>query len=204
LVEKKSIIAYQESCTDTIVDFEVIIDSDNFSVENTVNLLKLSSTIKTSNMHAFDKEGRIKKYDMVSEIEEEHFIERMKLYEVRRNYQLKVLEHEFKILNEKCRFFNGRLDGSIKLEGQNMNTVLENLKSKKFNELGKTFNDSNKTFEYLTNIKIFDVTNEKMEKLISEKDNKNKELIKMKNISIKEIYIQELQELEKCLNNYFQ
>ena len=200
LTEKKDILSYQEACTDTIVDFEVILDSDGFSVEKTVNLLKLSSTLRTSNMHCFDAKGNIKKYETTSEIEKEHFLKRLMLYEDRKRHQIKVLSHEFKILKEKCRFFNSRLDGTIKLEGEKMNTVLENLKRENFKELGKTFDDTSKTFDYLTNIRIFDVTNEKMEKLVSEKNNKNKELQLMKNMSVKDMYIKELEDLEEFLD----
>jgi len=197
LVDKKLIISYQEACTDVVVDFDVIFDSNNFNKEDAVSILKLSSTLRISNMHCFDAFGKIKKYENTSCIEKEHFEERMRLYSKRKNYDIALLSHEFKILKEKCRFFENRLNGTIKLEGEKFETVLNNLKSMNFKELGKTFNDNSKTFDYLTNIKIFDVTSEKMEKLISERNEKQRFLEFTKNLTEKDMYMNDLVELEK-------
>ena len=197
LVEKKQILSYQEACTDTIVDFEVIFDSETFDRENLVSLLKLSSTIRTSNMHCFDANGKIKKYETTCDIENAHFEERMNLYSKRKNFHIKVLTHELKILKEKCRFFDSRLNGTIVLEGQKLEDVIQNLKNINFKELGKTFDDQNKSFDYITNIKIFDVTSEKMEKLVNEKEKTEKELEYMENISIESMYMNDLLDLEK-------
>lgn len=45
---------------------------------------KISTTISTSNLVCFDKEGRIKKYDNVNDILKDFFEERLKYYQARK------------------------------------------------------------------------------------------------------------------------
>ena len=198
LVDKKVIVSYVGACTDTIVDFEVIV-TDSFDMENVEDILKLSSTIRTSNMHCFDVSNRIKKYDNVADIEHDHFEERKRMYHVRKSYQLQVLSHELLLLEEKCRFFSNKLEGSIKIEGRRFQDVLDDLKNMGFKEMGKTFIDTDISFDYLTNIKIFDVTSEKMEKLDSERVAKKYELELLRKTPIENIWIKELDELNDLL-----
>lgn len=197
LVDKKTIISYVGACTDTIVQFEIIVSED--FPENVEDILKLSSIIRTSNMHCFDVHGKIKKYSDTSEIEKDHFEERMRMYHVRKDRQIRVLSHEILVLEEKCRFFSCKLDGSIKMEGRKIDEVLRDLRNTKFEEIGKTFDDPELSFDYLTNIKLFDVTSEKMDRLDEERKAKIAELEILQSSSVEDIWIKELNELEALL-----
>lgn len=56
----------KEYHTDTSVHFEVHLSPENMAAavaEGLVKKFKLSTTMSTSNMHLFDEEGRMTKYD---------------------------------------------------------------------------------------------------------------------------------------------
>ena len=61
---------YREHNDDTTVHFEVILSEENLIMAKQEGLLKkfkLTTTISTSNMHLFDQNGVIKKYDTPEE-----------------------------------------------------------------------------------------------------------------------------------------
>ena len=57
---------FRQNGDDAIVDIEVRLKLDKIAMvmqEGLLKKFKLTSTISTSNMHLFDAEGKIKKYD---------------------------------------------------------------------------------------------------------------------------------------------
>ena len=54
-------------------------------------LLKLNKTVKMTNMHLYNSQGKIKKYNSVKEILEEYYIVRLEYYQKRKDY-LRVLK----------------------------------------------------------------------------------------------------------------
>jgi len=199
LVEKKLILSYTEGCTDVDVVFEVFL-KDSISTVEIIKLLKINSTIRTSNMHLFTSENKIKKYNNTLEIEEDHFIERLKLYKKRKEFQIKILEHESNLLYEKCRFFDLKINGSIKMENVKYDKVICDLENMGFEKMSSSFDSENVTFDYLTDIKLFSVTSEKLKALREKKDLKLKELEILRKKTIKNIWLGELETLESILD----
>jgi len=198
LVEKKLITSYTEGCTDVDVVFEIVLKEDTKPAD-LVKLLKMTSTIRTSNMHLFTSENKIKKYDSTIEIEDDHFKERLELYNKRKEYQIKILEHESHLLSEKCRFFDSKLSGEIKMENVKYDKVIRSLEKMGFKKMAISFESVNLTFDYLTDIKLFSVTSEKLQALREKKDSKLTELMVLRKKSIKSIWMDELEELESIL-----
>ena len=199
LVEKKSVSSYTESCTDTDVVFEVVLCED-LSHDALVSLLKLTSTFRTSNMHCFDKDNVIHRYETTGDLESEHFNERLSLYKKRKEFQIKVLEHENNLISEKCRFFEFKIDNTIRMENRKYDDVISDLESLGFQKIGKDFMSTDKNFDYLTNIKLFDVTEERVGTLKIEMESKKKNLRNLREKSIENIWLDELKELEKILS----
>ena len=198
ILDKKSIASYTERCTDSIVDFDVTL-KEEMEIDKIELLLKLTSSIKTTNMHAFDVNGRIKKYEDVSEIEKEHFDERYKSYGLRKEYLLDVVRHDLKVVSEKVRFFEFKIDRKIVLEGKTYEECIQSLVKYKFVELASTFDSDELSFDYITNVKMFDVTKEKVLKLVEERDNLHKELLEIENSTVEDMWKRDLALLEKSL-----
>lgn len=200
MVSDAKIDSYEEACTDDIVDFRVVLKEPT-EESKVVSILKLSSVIRTSNLHLFDSYGRIKKYSDVSEIEREHFEFRLGVYHKRKEHQLKVLRHESLVLSEKVRFFRAKIDGSLKMENRSYDQVLRTLESMKFRPLGTAFDSDAKddSFDYITNVKLFDVTSERVQKLTRDRDDTVSKMRILEGTPPEKIWSNELNELEKAL-----
>jgi DNA topoisomerase-2 len=78
---------YAEYNTPTTIHFEITLDpkfAKDTSDEALLETFKLTKTMATSNLVAFDAQGRIHKYENVVEMIEEFYHRRLKLYEKRK------------------------------------------------------------------------------------------------------------------------
>jgi DNA topoisomerase-2 len=89
--EKKDIIKdYTDTSTDVDVNFEIVLKED-MTVPEIEKKLGLSSRIKLTNMHAFDRSGKIRKFASVNEILQEYADTRLALYAARKANMLTEL-----------------------------------------------------------------------------------------------------------------
>ena len=89
--EKKDLVKdYTDTSTDVDVNFEVIL-KDEMTVPEIEKKLGLSSRIKLTNMHAFDRHGKIRKFASAVEILEEYAATRLALYSDRKASMLAEL-----------------------------------------------------------------------------------------------------------------
>lgn len=197
LLDKKLISAYEERCTDSVIDFCVTL-KEVVEVGEMVRLLKLTSTLRTTNMHAFDVFGKIKKYEDVSEIEDEHFHERLKAYVNRKNHLTSVLKFEVEVLGEKVRFFEAKISGGITLEDVSYDDAIRSLEDAGFKKLLKNFGGDEllKSFDYITSVKMFDVTRERVSELKKVLSNKCMELEKVELSSPEAMWEEDLKTFE--------
>lgn len=201
LVDKKLISGYEESCTDSVVDFSVSLKSDEDDVE-VEKLLRLTSSLRTTNMHAFDVSGKIKKYDDVSQIEDEHFKERFKVYVARREHLISVLRFEVEVVSEKVRFFDAKITGDLVLENVAYEDSIVALGRAGFKRLpADYFNQERVSFDYLTSLKMFDVTLERVAELKKSLSRKRSELEKVERSTVEEIWEEDLNKFENFLFN---
>ena len=92
--EKKEVVKdYADTSTDVDVHFEIVL-YDDMPIATIEKTFGLTEKIKTTNMHAFDSAGKIKKYATPNEILIDYARERLALYSKRK-------EHLLRLLNEK-------------------------------------------------------------------------------------------------------
>eukprot|EP01102_Stenamoeba_stenopodia_P016274 TRINITY_DN566_c1_g4_i1.p1 TRINITY_DN566_c1_g4~~TRINITY_DN566_c1_g4_i1.p1 ORF type:complete len:1163 (-),score=255.03 TRINITY_DN566_c1_g4_i1:273-3761(-) len=97
---------YKEHHTDTTVDFTLEIPAENMEQlekDGIEKKLKLSSKISNTNIHLFDSQGRIKKYNPLSVLEEFYSL-RVQYYEMRKQHLIDVHSQEYEKLSNKVRF----------------------------------------------------------------------------------------------------
>ena len=192
LVDKKMVASYTEKCTDVDVDITVKLLGDH---EDVAALLKLTSTLRTSNMHLYSSSNRIKKFLSVKEIEEEHFHARFQAYVLRKEYVLKVLTHDLSLLESKLRFVESKLSGSIVIDNISFDKAIRKLEEAGLPRLGTRFDDEDKTYAYVTSLNMFDVTSERVVKLRKQVELKKFELAKVLATNVPQMWSAELDEL---------
>ena len=159
-------------------------------------VMKLT-TSKTPNLWMFNEEQKLRKYANVKEIIDKYYPIRYKGYIDRKDYQIKKLERELLLLSNKARFIKEQCDDIIDLRKKKKDVVIQLLKDRNYDVL-----DGDEEYKYLREMRLSMVEEENYNKLMVERDNKVKELEVLKNTTVEQIWLRELNELEKAIAKY--
>ena len=191
---------YDDMSKDTNVDFTITFakgkleeleqSKGDYACNGLEKLLKLYTTNTTTNMHLFDSDDKLQKYENVSDIIDAYYDVRLKLYQTRKDYLIDALEKELVLLSNKARYIKENLEGTIDLRKKKKEQVLEMLQSKDYDVI-----DDDSDYKYLTKMPMDSVTEENVEKLLTEKGNKESELATIKSTTINQMWNSELDNL---------
>jgi len=194
---------YNDMSTDTVIDFTITLHnglfekmisktSNSYGTNNLENKLKLVSTKTTSNLHLFDSEQRMRKFEKVEDIVEEYFPVRLEYYQKRKDYLIAKLEREVMILHNKARFIEEQCEDKLDLRRKKKDEVNALLTECKYDKI-----NGDEDFKYLVSMPMSSVMEENITKLRKERDTKMEELEVLKNTSIKTMWNSELKVLKK-------
>ena len=175
-----SIRDFTSLCTEVVIHITVVFPKGKLSeleksVEppNNINgvekLLKLTTTLSTTNIHMFNKDFKLHKYANVFEIIDEFYGVRLQTYQKRKDFQIENIQKILKKLSNKSKYILKVLDGSIDL--RHKTTVQVNDLLEQF-ALDKIDND----YKYLVKMPMDSVTNENVANILKEKETTEKEL----------------------------
>ena len=194
-------------CTDVVIEFTikfypgVLPNLVSKQVNEHVNMLEktlnLTTTKSLTNMNLFTDKHCLKKYKNVYEIIDDYYIVRLNKYVERKAYMLKNMEYIVKKMTNKARFILEQCNDTIDLRKKKKDEVIELLTTRNYDIL-----DSDNEYKYLRTMRIEQVEEENMNKLLQEKDEKMKDLEILKNTTIETMWLNELTELEKVFKKY--
>jgi DNA topoisomerase-2 len=195
---------YDDLSKDTTIDFIIYfvkgkleeleqVKSD-YGCNGIEKLLKLYSTSSTSNMHLFDEKDKLKKYDSVEKIIDDYFIVRLDLFQKRKDYEILELEKDLALLSNKTKFIQENLDGTIDLRKKKREEIIKILELK-----GYPILEQDLEYKYLVKMPMDSVTEEHVEKMNKDCLYKKMELEEIKNTSIYDRWLNELELLSKAL-----
>jgi len=190
--------------TDTRVDIEVSfnepidekIDGSNHYTK-LEKMMKLYATLSTNNMHLFNEEEKLMKFDNEKEIIDGYYPVRLKYYQKRKDYMIESITKELKVLSNKARYIQETLDGSIDLRRKKKDEIKTLLIDKQFDQL-----DGDEEYKYLLKMTMDSVSDENAERLLKDCDNKSKELADIQGTAIVNMWLKELDELKKYLDTH--
>jgi DNA topoisomerase-2 len=202
---------YEDMSKDTNVDFTIIFvkgkleeiekSKGDYGCNGIEKLLKLYTTNTTTNMHLFDANDTLHKYEKISDIIDSYYDIRLKLYQTRKDYMIESLEKELIRLTNRAKYIKENLDGTIDLRKKNKEEVKQMLESKEYDKMMD--NDENDyNYKYLIKMPMDSVTEENVEKLNKEHGNKEAELEIIKKTTINKMWLNELNELKKQYIEY--
>ncbi|KAK9061834.1 hypothetical protein SSX86_019018 [Deinandra increscens subsp. villosa] len=131
---------YNAHNDDTTVHFEIIMTADQMNKAKQEGLLKkfkLTTNLNTSNMHLFDANGVIKKYDTPEQILEDFFHLRLDFYEKRKTALLRELGKASLQLENKVRFIKEVVEGTLVVSNRKKADLCAELKAKGYTPLPK-------------------------------------------------------------------
>ena len=131
---------YDDYNTKQKVNFLIRLDAGNMKAaleEGLEEKFKLTKTVATSNLVAFDAQGRITKYANVEEILKAFFDVRIKFYEKRKAFQLEEMNMQLIKLSNQARFIQMVVDGKFVIAKKPKKVLVMELQEKGFKPFPK-------------------------------------------------------------------
>ena len=188
---------YDDMSKDTSIDFTITLQKGkleelNMTPDGIDKQFKLISTISTSNMHLFDAEDKLKKYNTIPEIIDDYYVKRLEMYEIRKTYLINEIKRELMVLNNKARYIKEILEGTIDLRKKTKEVINNMLREKGYDEIKE-----GDEYKYLTKMPMDSVTEENVKKLMDDHAKMIKELEELENMTKEEMWLKELNELNQ-------
>ncbi|KAH9963556.1 DNA topoisomerase [Russula dissimulans] len=177
-------------------------DVEKAEEQGLTEFFKLTSKINTSNMICFDLEGKIKKYNSPEEIIDDFYPKRLAYYQKRKDFLANELQLQFEKLSNQARFVKMIINKELVVSNRRKADIVEELRQKKFRPFPKTpkaktaseeaedaeANDeaeeattssgpASTDYDYLLSMAIWSLTKERIEKLLQQAADKEKELL---------------------------
>jgi DNA topoisomerase-2 len=143
-------------------------------------------------MNLFNSEDKLKKYDTVDEIIDDYYEIRLEYYDNRKENLIENLERELLVLSNKAKYIQEVLDGTIDLRKKKKQDISDMLSEKDYDVI-----DDDEEFKYLVRMPMDAVSEENVEKLLNEHQQKEVELDRIKATTIEEMWLKELTVLEE-------
>ena len=169
--------------------------ADANGVNGLVKLLKLSTTVTTTNMHMFNADRKLHKYATVEEIIDEFYTVRMKAYVSRKSYLVKDMQHTLMKLTNRAKYILENLDGTIDLRRKTAQQVSELLASHQYDTIDGEY-------KYLTKMPMDSVTKEHVDAILKEKQTCENELKTLMETTVEQMWISELDAFETVYMKY--
>jgi DNA topoisomerase-2 len=193
-------------CTEVSIDITVTLYRGSLQeLENTEydngngieKLFKLSTTVSTTNMHMFNKDCRLHKYNHVTEIIDEFYDVRIDVYRKRKEYLIDNIEKKLIKLSNRARYITEVLADRIDLRRKKSSEVNDMLTTMEFTKIE---ND----YKYLIKMPMDSVTDENVTSILKEHTDTEKELDVLKRTKLETMWKHELQTLLSHYNVYKQ
>jgi DNA topoisomerase-2 len=160
-------------------------------------LLKLYTTHSTSNMHLFNEEEQLRKYNSPEDIVNAYLPVRMKYYQKRKSALVDSLQKESTVLSNKARYIEGTLNDEIDLRRKSKEAVSQMLQEMKFDMV-----DEDASYKYLVRMPMDSVTDENASRILKERDAKQSELDLIRKTTEKDMWRTDLRELREQYTAY--
>jgi DNA topoisomerase-2 len=173
---------------------------------------KLFKTQATSNLVAFDAQGRIHKYNSPLDIMEEFYQIRIRYYEKRKAHQLSEMQRELTKMSNQSRFIQMIIDGKLTVSRKKKAALVAELKKLDFKPFPKVAEAKNageqeeaqeddeeengvtgaNDYDYLLGMAIWSLTQERVDKLLKQIGDKEMEIDALIKLTPKNIWTQDL------------
>lgn len=172
--------------------------------------MKLAFGFSIKNMHLFDQDGKIKKYDTPCDIIKDFCDVRREYYEKRRQFWIKTHHHEYDKASSRYRFVQEYMDGQLDINRKEECEVIRILETAeppypKYSKDADTDDitapkDPRKkpkepSYDYLLNMSFRSLTKNKLAQLKKEMDTHEKKFTELEGKTEVELWVEDIEEL---------
>ncbi|EXJ88011.1 DNA topoisomerase II [Capronia coronata CBS 617.96] len=208
---------YKDYNTHDSVHFVIQLDEKHLKTaveEGLVEKFKLTKSVATSNLVAFDPEGRITKYPNVEAIMDEFYSYRLQLYAKRKEWLLQDMQKTLRRLTNQARFIQMIIDGKLNISKKKKAVLIAELRKLGFDAYPKTEDASKQNeilpvaeeepeeedsldasaYDYLLGMPLWSLTQERVEKLMRQIGEKEAEIDELMKKSKEDLWKHDLEE----------
>ncbi|KAK1778558.1 DNA topoisomerase [Copromyces sp. CBS 386.78] len=209
---------YKEYNDHQTVHFIIALEEKQMSSalrDGLVEKFKLTKTVATTNLVAFDTRGKIHKYENPQEIMEEYYHYRLNLYGERKKHWLKVYHADYRKLQNQYRFISEIIENKLIVSKKKKSVLVQELRERKYEafppksdgrnvkspdeELGAAENEDEedavggaRDYDYLLSMPIWSLTFERLDKLKQQIAAKKAEYDELDALSEKDLWCRDL------------
>ncbi|KAK1752097.1 DNA topoisomerase 2 [Echria macrotheca] len=182
--------------------------------EGLLEKFKLNKVVGTTNLVAFDTQGRIHKYENPEEIMEEYYGYRLAMYTKRKEHWLKVYHADYRKLKNQYRFISEIIENKLVVSKKKKPVLVQELRDRKYEAFppkadekkAKSAEEENddvddddtsagaRDYDYLLSMPIWSLTLERLEKLKNQIAAKKAEYDELEALSEKDLWCKDLDE----------
>ena len=179
---------FKSNSTEVAVDITVQFPKGvlaTMSQEAIEKTLKLTTTVSTSNMHMFNAECKLHKYETVGEIIDEFYTIRLQTYAKRKASLVQVMRQKLVKLSNRAKYIVETLEGVVDLRRKTNDAVVALLESRGFTRIDGDF-------KYLTKMPMDSVAQENVDAILKEKTQTESELVQLEATTCEQMWLKEL------------
>ena len=193
LIDDKVIRTYTKNCTDVDVDIEIKMARENLTEltdDDLYRIFELTSRLNMSNMHLFDRYGKIKKYNNPYEIIDDYYDVRLDYYDKRKEFILKKFNDKKLVYDNIIKFIKLVMNGKIVINNTSMDTIISNLEKNNFDKIDDSY-------QYLLGISVYKFSKDELLKLKNDYTNLTEQIKELELKDNKKLWMDDLMELKK-------
>ncbi|KAJ2850724.1 DNA topoisomerase 2 [Coemansia brasiliensis] len=179
---------------------------------------KLSSTITMTNMVCFDREGRLRRYGSAEEIIEDFYSLRLRYYQLRKENMAEKLGQDLQRADNRARFVMEIIQKKLVVNNRKRKDIIDELRNRKYTPMPKKVaaavagdleseqaaeqaeSEEASDYDYLLSMPIWNLTMEKVEKLLKEKSDIQQKLEDLLALTPIDIWNADLDNVEAMWN----
>ena len=193
--KKQYLSNFKSHCTDTevrfILNFKKPILDKLMKVDGNgeipfEKIFKMSSTITTSNMNLYNQNLKIQHFSNTNEILDTFYNERLKIYGKRKEYLLKSFKNELELVSVKIRFIMEFIKNDIQISNKRKEEIIKQLEERQYPKLGEE--TSFGCYEFLIKMPIYNLTKNKIDELMKQKEELEKNINILTNKTDKDLW----------------
>jgi DNA topoisomerase-2 len=183
LVEKGSVKSFTNDSTESTVSFTLKIPTESQPKKEIDELLKLTTTIHTTNMHLFDARNTMRKYASPEEILEEFVRVKLDAYRRRKEMLLEAWSKEETVLSYKVKFIMHVMNDTIQVFRKSQQEITTQLQHYQYPV---------QMHDTLLRIRLYAFTRENVEKIENELRQKRIAISTLKETCVPDLWKQDL------------
>ena len=191
---------YIDNNTDTKVYFELEFDDGYLEELDSIKIEKmfhLNKRFSLGNMHLYNYNGTITRYETIYDIINEFYDVRLDLYQKRKDNKLENLEYQLKLISWKVKFILMIINKKLEINNKKKSEIEEKLIELKFIKIEDSYN-------YLLSMPIYNLTQEKIEELKKQEKEKQTEYDTLVKMKPQDLWLTDLDNFENAYDYWIQ